>query len=305
MSTTPGSLKIAWGGTDRRPPRHVLLRPGTKVSRHSDGWIQVGLEKPRVTMLPDHPDVRSLLSRLKVGCAANQTSAEAELAWRRLDEAELMVDADAFFHRLPAEPELRAARASAYADHGWEAPARLARREQFGVEIQAGPDTAEIEELLRLAGVRAQAPTYVRLVVSRGEISRSRFDDAIQTDLPHLSVRMREGRVLIGPFVVPGVTACLRCVDALESEEDPRRPLIIEQYAQAEPSTVVADPLDPARLKMAICWAVQDLITYLDGNRPATWSAVVTVDSAMDLTPRPIPRHPLCGCSWPGAWPAE
>jgi bacteriocin biosynthesis cyclodehydratase domain-containing protein len=294
------------GGTTTEP-RHVLLRPGSRVSRHSEGWLQVGIESPRAVLLPDQADVRSLLARLRVGCAVPQTSPEAELAWRRLCAADLIVDADAFFHRLPADPALRAARATAYADHGREAPARLARRERLTVSVDAGPDTDEVARLLRLGGARlagkhpgakgSPAP-YVRLVVSRSELSRSRLDAAMQGDVPHLCVRRREGRVLIGPFVVPGVTACLRCLDALESEADPRRPLIIEQYAQAEESVLVPDPVDRARLQLALAWAVSDVIAYIDGDRPTTWSNVVTLDAARDFTPRGVPRHPLCGCSW-------
>lgn len=285
-------------------PRHVLLRPGSLITRHSNGWIQVGIERPRSVLLPDHPEVRALLARLRVGCGVPQSSAEAELAWRRLGAADLIVDADAFFHRLPADSALRAARAAAYADHGLEAPSRLGQRDRLGVEVDAGPDTAEVEELLRSGGARVGGPAYLRLVIARGEISRSRLDDAMQSDLPHLCVRQREGRVLIGPFVVPGVTPCMRCLDAQESEDDPRRPLIIEQYAHAEPSTVVPDPLDLTRFKLAIAWAVGDVIAYLDGDRPSTWASVVVVDSARDYSPHPVPRHPLCGCSWAGAGPS-
>ena len=35
----------------------------------------------------------------------------------------------------------------------------------------------------------------------------------------------------IGPFVVPGASACLRCVDAHRGEHDPRRALVVDQLA--------------------------------------------------------------------------
>ncbi len=41
------------------------------------------------------------------------------------------------------------------------------------------------------------------------------------TGLPHLMVRLTEGDAVVGPFVVPGRTACLRCLDAHHADGRP------------------------------------------------------------------------------------
>ena len=137
----------------------------------------------------------------------------------------------------------------------------------------------------------------VRLVVTADEVSRSRVDRLVRDGEPHLLVTGRSGRLTIGPFVAPGVTACRRCVDAHLAERDPRRSLVIEQLDDAAAGPVPT-PCDPALMSLALAWAARDLVSYLDGDRPATWSATVDVGPDLALERRSWTRHPHCGCSW-------
>ena len=100
----------------------------------------------------------------------------------------------------------------------------------------------------------------------------------------------------LGPFVVPGATACLRCVDAHRGEADPRRGLVLEQAASLPALT--RDRVDPALHALALAWAARDVVTFVEGGRPATWSATVRVDAGLRLAPQEWLRHSHCGCSW-------
>src|SRR5699024_6969970 len=46
---------------------------------------------------------------------------------------------------------------------------------------------------------------------------------------PHLHVHCRDGRVVVGPMVVPGLTPCLRCADLYRADRDPRWPYVAAQ----------------------------------------------------------------------------
>ena len=92
--------------------------------------------------------------------------------------------------------------------------------------------------------------------------------------------------------MVPGATACLRCVDAHLDEGDGRRGMVLRQI------TGTPAPVDPATRAAATALAVRDVVGYVDGDRPATWSATTLLGPAPGLEHREWLRHPHCGCCW-------
>ncbi|MCY7394806.1 MAG: hypothetical protein LH468_01430, partial [Nocardioides sp.] len=160
---------------------------------------------------------------------------------------------------------------------------------------------ADLARLVRLAGLTPApgvAEATVVLLVSDGQPSRARLDGWVRDGLPHLCVRAHDGVLTLGPYVVPGVTACLRCVDAHLGESDPRRPVIVEQLAAAS----AHEPVDDQLRALALAWAVQDLATAAEGHRPSSWSATVEIGPDLATTRRVWTRHPHCGCVW-DQWP--
>ena len=146
---------------------------------------------------------------------------------------------------------------------------------------------------LILVGVWAGVQVVLHLTDT--EPDRELVDEWARADLPHLLVTAVEGIVRVGPFVVPGLTACLRCLDAHLAERDPRRSLVVQQYA-AQPTG--EDPLPADLWQLATAFAVRELVRWVDGHRPRTWSATVRVDPELELVPTTWRRHPGCGCSW-------
>jgi hypothetical protein len=138
------------------------------------------------------------------------------------------------------------------------------------------------------------APT--RLLVTVGEPRRSDSDALVRGDVSHLWVAVLPGAIRLGPFVDPGRTACLRCVDAHLGDLDPRRATVLHQLEDL-PSAPESDP-DPNLVQLAVAWAVRDVVRVLDGSRPALRSATVTVTEELDVIRRDWLRHPHCGCAW-------
>ena len=125
--------------------------------------------------------------------------------------------------------------------------------------------------------------------------------EAGELDLPHLHVGARGDRATIGPLVVPGVTACLRCAHLHQRDRDRAWPLMAVQWSQSAHDGEHADPLV---VGLAAAHAVHLLRSWADapGER-GPWADLAVELRLSELTGRCVPRpaHPLCGCRWAAA----
>ncbi len=276
---------------------HLALRPGTPVMSRSPDVLQVGLGSPAL-QVPDLPPVRRLLELLARPGGASPPEDLAEPApqvLRRLTEAGL-VHPVAPNGRVtdPVDLVLRA-------QFGADAVRRRARRADQVVAVRADPATElALEPLLERAGLRrtsvADLDATAHLVVTTGQLDREVLDPLVRGSVPHLVVSGAAAGRRVGPFVEPGRTACLRCVDAHESLRDPRLALLIAQAARSAAER--PPPVDPVLDQIALAWAVRDLMRYVEGDEPSTWSATVDIDPAGAPALTHWGRHPECGCAW-------
>lgn len=263
----------------------LRLRPGLVLARRDATHLQVGLEPPLCAVLPSTADVHRLLTALADGVPVSPATPEGIRALQQLSDAGLLVDAAV----ATADPLL----ALQYAD---DAAARIAARSAASVAVDAPAGLRQaVEGMLRAAGLRAGPSTAPSMLViaDDGPVRRDRTDAAVRDGLPHLLVAGGTSGWSVGPFVVPGVTACVRCVDAALAEHDPRRGTVLEQAARAP-----APPTDPVLRSLALAWAVRDVRSWIDGDRPTTWSASVTIGPVGAPQTRAHARHPHCGCAW-------
>lgn len=271
-------------------PLHAALRPGFPVLRRDQDTLQVGLRPPYAVRLRDRPGVRTLLEALRTGTVLRALpDDDAAAALVRLRRAGLLVEPGPHTAHGPEAP-----------DHhlfGASARTRRAARAALRVAVEADPAAAPgLGELLAEAGL-ATADTGggvdVVLVVTAGPLARPRTDDLVRAGTPHLVVSGNDDRRRVGPFAVPGLTACVRCVDAHEAEADPRLPLLLVQAAEAP-----APPVDPTLARLALAWAVRDLARFAEGEDPSTWSATVDIGATAAPEVTSWLRHPHCGCAW-------
>ena len=281
-------------------PARPVLRPGLRVVRRDDGHLQVGIDPPHRVVAPDEPDVRRVVDDLGRGRPPEPQTPAGHRFLADLAAQDLVVGAADLGDAL-ATAQDRSAVAAAFAQFGTDAPRRLAARSAARIDVDASEELRRsVARLLRASGTghaRGAADATALLVVRGGELRRGTLDPVVRAGLPHLVVIGGPAGVTLGPFVVPGLTACLRCVDAHRGETDPRRATVVEQCAQAAPRSG-AEPRDPALLEMALAWAVRDLVSFVDGDQPATWSTSVELGPGLEVVPRQWPRHPHCGCSW-------
>lgn len=292
---------------------HPLLLPGTHVVRRGPDQVQAGLDRRSCVTL----DARD------TDLTAVHTDPAALRALRRTG---LLLDDDhALRAALPAEgagdPWVRHTVAATARRTPAGSAAALAARQRHQVSVVAvGHPLSrrlvdDLESVCRRVGLRlpeaarpgpeprgAVRPDPVAVLVAVGEPSREQVDPWIRESIPHLVVRLVEGRAVIGPFVAPGRTACLRCIDAYLTEEDPAWPLIVEQYARAtraDRADGIPEPVDAALAAVAAGWAVREVETYVEAGQPLSWSSTVTLAADLhQIATHHWPPHPHCGCAW-------
>jgi bacteriocin biosynthesis cyclodehydratase domain-containing protein len=180
--------------------------------------------------------------------------------------------------------------------------------EQATVAVAGDPEVflpvvAELVEASPLHVVASVADADVVVVGSVGETDRDVLDPFVRSRTSHVVVRLVDGGAVVGPFVVPGATACLRCIDAHRAVEDPHHVAVTTRYVRATSlprADGVRDVTDPALVALATAWAVRDVTAYTRGAEPSTWSRTTTLGAQpTELRQDAWLRHPDCGCSWP------
>lgn len=289
-----------------------ILRPGSHVLRRDAHTLQVGLDPHDAVVLPDDPEVRHCLELL--GRSAEVREHETPATLDVLAEGGHLLDSDSLLPLIPARDShqhtSRAHVAALARSAGDGAAAALRSRAacrvalvHFGAAL-GGELSGDLRSLLAAAGIRVTATGHhdVTALVGVGEPRRELADGWMRTGTPHLVVRLAEGRATVGPFVVPGRTACLRCLDAHHTDADPCWPLLVEQYALLtgrERPDAVPEPVDMMVAGVASAWAARDLTSYAEGRRPSSWSTTIRFDPHLtSIETRSWLRHPACGCAW-------
>jgi len=118
----------------------------------------------------------------------------------------------------------------------------------------------------------------------------------VRDRVPHLAASAAEAIGVVGPLVVPGRSACLRCLDLARSDRDAAWPLILAQLAGPQPDPLACDAL----LATAVAaQAAAQALAFVD--RPA--EAGPAVNGTLELVlpdwqwrRRTWPPHHACHC---------
>jgi bacteriocin biosynthesis cyclodehydratase domain-containing protein len=161
--------------------------------------------------------------------------------------------------------------------------------------IRSAPDHPDQEA----AG--GHAPDLV-VVAPRGDAAGLLPDPGLSRQLmrggtPHLYAGVVETLGSVGPFVVPGVSACSHCLSLRRADEDPVWPVLLAQHCSGRTATVPA--CDAALAASIAGLAALHSLIYLDGGSPPSlggWVEVSMVDGSMRR--RGLDPHPDCGCCW-------
>jgi hypothetical protein len=301
------------------------LKPGLLPVWRDRDTLQIGIDSRRAVALTGMASTAWVISlldgsrdRAQVIQAASNRGIPAEIADRVLTLLAVGGALDDFpASTLRATPQplrarLAAELATASLAHGaGDGGARtLARRRAAYVRIHGTCRIASgLAGILTASGVGrvacadpAQPPRSDRpdLAVLIGRPAPEIPASLIQDGIPHLAAQASEAIGTVGPLVLPGRTACLRCLDLNRTDRDPAWPLILAQLVGRQPDPPACDaPLAAAVAAQAAAQAVG----FID--RPAILGAVA--DGTLELVlpawqwrRRTWPPHPDCDCG--GRW---
>ena len=271
MQPAPSLCEAALVAAPDRPATRPRCGPATSCA--ATPTPPGGHRPPHRVVVSDTAGIRALLPTLRTGGRPERPAPEAVACLSALLAADLVVDADvpaldAAQFGASARPRARSRRSgrSACSAPAYCGPWRSAPSSGRGSPCWATPDATG-----PAAPAAPNATPAVWLLVHEGEPARERLDPLVRDGIAHLLVTSAEDRVEVGPFVVPGRTACLRCVDAQRAVADPRRRLVVEQVARAVEAGATV-PRDHALWGWALGWAARDLARHAEGDRPSTWS---------------------------------
>jgi hypothetical protein len=112
--------------------------------------------------------------------------------------------------------------------------------------------------------------------------------------LPHLQVRLRDGKGIVGPLVLPGSTSCLRCADLTRCDFDAEWPHLAAQLLGR------VGHADTATVQATAAVALGQLEIVLAGSSTVA-SPVLDATVEVDLITHTLglrrwERHELCDC---------
>jgi hypothetical protein len=115
--------------------------------------------------------------------------------------------------------------------------------------------------------------------------------------LPHLLTEVRGEVGVVGPLVLPGHSACLRCLDLARTDRDPGWPAIAVQLAT---NTRAAAPCDGGLAVAVAAQTAMQALAFIDGGGLPS-----TAGGTLELTMpdwrwrrRSWQLHPDCDCAW-------
>ncbi len=157
-----------------------------------------------------------------------------------------------------------------------------------------------LADLLPGAGAREDRERPGLLVLGTvGEPDRLLLHRLVRRRTTHLLLRYLDGGVVLGPYVVPGVTPCLGCLDAHADSLSPvpiARPVGLPDPVDVTTAGGATGPL----AAVAAGWLACDIARHRAGERPTTWSATVELAPGLaSITCLEWLRHPDCACAWP------
>jgi hypothetical protein len=169
------------------------------------------------------------------------------------------------------------------ADVGTSRAAGVARAvHRVAPEVRTADDPGRLPDLAVITG----RPDPVLLVA----LMRDR--------VPHLVVHADEAIGTVGPLVIPGRSACVRCADLSKAARDPAWPRILAQASGTSDLCAGTQACDTVLAAATAALATAQALTFVDrACDPAAVNATLEVVLPdWQWQRRAWPAHPLCTC---------
>jgi len=204
----------------------------------------------------------------------------------------------------------------------------LRQRARAGVGLESvaavAPELlAAVGELLTGSGVgRLVAPDVVAEAVPRGTwrhalppgtprpdlvvvvgspVTGPDAEHLVVAGIPHLALSVVDTVGVVGPFVRPGASACVGCVDRAVAARDPAWPALVDQLrplpSRPRPAYDLPRPRSRVLESAVATWAAREVLAHLAGDPVLTYGASLRLaDDLVDQVVHRWPVDPGCGC---------
>ena len=147
------------------------------------------------------------------------------------------------------------------------------------------------DELVRIGDPAPQVPPSMVVLAGPDLPDSTLTAELLLARIPHLIVQVGLGRVVVGPLVLPGRSACLACLERTREAADPgRQPAIPAGSGAAEPP--------PFLVAVGAELAADQALHHVDGLvRPGAVNATLErYAGELAVRRRSWQQHPDCGC---------
>jgi len=244
----------------------LRLDPNLAVVWRSPYTVQLGAEEPALVLVRVSESEERMLAALRAGIPRDAlpalgrcTQAEADAFLDRLDPV--------LEHPVPAMPGVR-------------------------LRVRSGARDAIVRTARELGLVTGERPAPIGVVVADHAVPIAAYRDWLAAGMVHFAIVFGERSVSVGPLVVPGETACLRCADLHRRDADPVWPTIAAQLLD-QPAATAADPVVRTE---ALCAASRIVAAASRGGarlRELPGRRFRRGGAREELR---VPPHPECGC---------
>ncbi|GAB2706086.1 ThiF family adenylyltransferase [Kitasatospora kifunensis] len=121
----------------------------------------------------------------------------------------------------------------------------------------------------------------------------------MQAGVPHLYVGVIEHLGVVRPLVIPGASACGRCLAMTRTDQDAAWPRLLAQLTAEGPAKAREPACDGAVAAAVAGLAGLHALLLFDGVRPPSvdgWCEVSAIDGVVRRLR--LPPHTECGCFW-------
>lgn len=272
-----------------------MLHPRVVILTRPSGAVQLGWD-PETALLLETPGLRpeQVVAFLRLLDGLNT---RAQVVWRSGDHGLVPDQALALLGAIDAKglllhPERPAGRIRSIRVHGLGplSDAVTAGLRGLGVRPERSRG-GDLQALSRASDLVILADTLVPDPLLVHRLTRGR--------IAHLSVRLRDGKGVVGPLVLPGRTSCLRCADLARRDRDTEWPMLAAQLlgrvGHAGPAGIAATA--------ALALGELEIILACSARRePATLGGTLELDlDSYRLDHRRWRPHAGCGCLSPKA----
>lgn len=287
------------------PPATFRMAHPLSSLRRPSGALHLGLDTDAAALVPSAPD-------------GAETALGAFRVWRTIAEAARLGGVDARWlagvvHDLVArgtlvahDPDIPLPRVTVLGGgplarqiltmlaESTAGPLRAAELPPFVSEVPAHPPSSPEPRIQVFDHWRDAVTPSTHLVVVAArtvEPDRTVTDFLRREGTPHVVARIEPERAVVGPFVIPGLSPCQRCLDLRRCDIDPDWPMLLAQQCRTwQPST-----------ELAAAWAASTVTAQCLGwlqrnlSPPLGTTMELPSDSWRPET-RAWPAHARCGC---------